>query len=88
MAEQLPFPKPEFDVARRYVRFRALAESGYVSFDFAIGDPDLAVELTMLLPDYRAFCRANRVTYLTREQAEAVDHERCKWRFGIPGIQQ
>lgn len=88
MAEQLPFPKPEFDVARRYVRFRGLGHSGYVSFDFAIGDPDLAVELTLPLPDYRAFCRVNRVTYLTREQAEAVDHERCKWRFGIPGIQQ
>lgn len=84
----LPRHKPAFDVARRYVRFRELGEDGYVRFDFAIGEPDLAVELTLPLPDYRSFCRENGVIYLTREQADDVDFERCKWRFGTPGIQQ
>lgn len=84
---QLPPRKPTFDVDRRYVRYRELDSRGYVQFDFAIGDPELAVELTLLLRDYQDFCRANAVTYLTREQGVALDFEKSKWRFGAPGQQ-
>lgn len=83
---QLPDRRPAFDVTRRYVRFRALREDGYVQFDFAIGDPGLSVELTLLLRDYQEFCRANHVSYLTREQGEAVDFDQSIWRFGQPGL--
>lgn len=83
---RLPRSKPAFDVNRHYVRFRELGDNGYVLFDFAIGDPELAVELTLPLPDYQKFCRRHAVTYLTREQAEALDHEKSKWRFGAPGL--
>lgn len=85
---QLPRAKSPFDVSKRYVRFRTMGEDGYVLFDFAIGDPELAVELTLPLDAYKAFCRENQVIYLTREQAEAVDFERSKWRFGTPGIEE
>lgn len=84
---QLPARKPVFDVARRYVRFGELRDDGYVLFDFAIGDPELAVELVLPLSAYQEFCRANAVTYLTREQGEALDFEKSKWRFGAPGLQ-
>lgn len=84
---QLPARVPVFDVTRRYVRFRDLDERGYVQFDFAIGEPGLAVELTLPLASYQAFCRAQAVTYLTREQGEALDAEQSKWRFGAPGIE-
>jgi phenol/toluene 2-monooxygenase (NADH) P0/A0 len=85
---QLPFAKPDFDVNRRYVRFRELRPDGFVEFDFAIGDPELSVELVMLLKDYQAFCLKNNVTYLTREQGKALDSEQSKWRFGAPGIEE
>lgn len=78
---------PAFDVARHFVRFRELDDRGYVQFDFAIGDPELAVELTLPLAAYQEFCRTQAVTYLTREQADAIDVEKMKWRFGAPGIQ-
>ena len=82
---QLPTRKPPFDVDRRYVRFRELDPKGYVQFDFAIGDPELAVELVLPLAAYQEFCRANAVIYLTREQGAALDFEKTKWRFGAPG---
>lgn len=85
---QLPGRKPEFDVNRRYVRFRALGDDGFVTFDFAIGDPDLSVELALPLADYRSFCRESSVIYLSREQEEAVDRENTKWRFGQPGTHE
>ena len=82
----LPTRPPAFDVDRRYVRFRELRADGYVEFDFAIGDPELSVELTLPLVAYQAFCRDNDVTYLTRDQAAAVDFEKSKWRYGQPGL--
>jgi phenol hydroxylase P0 protein len=83
---QLPQRRPAFDATRRYVRFRELRSDGYVLFDFAIGDPEIAVELMLTLPDYQEFCRTNAVTWLTRAQADAVDIENSKWRFGVPGL--
>jgi len=81
-------PKPAFDVSKHYVRFRELRDDGYVLFDFAIGDPELAVELTLPLLAYREFCRERCVVYLTREQADNIDFERSKWRFGAPGLEE
>jgi len=83
---QLPQRSPAFDATRRYVRFRELRSDGYVLFDFAIGDPEIAVELVLTLPAYQEFCRTNAVTWLTRAQADAVDIENSKWRFGAPGL--
>lgn len=82
---QLPQNKPAFDAKRRYVRFRDLRDDGYVLFEFAIGDPELAVELILPLPAYREFCRANAVTWVTRDQGIALDFDKSKWRFGTSG---
>lgn len=82
----LPERARAFDVNRRYVRFRELDDRDYVQFDFAIGDPELCVELTLPLPAYQAFCKANQVTYLTRDEAAAVDYQKSKWRYGQPGL--
>jgi len=86
-SHQLPVPKPVFDVGRRYVRFRELRADGFVEFAFAIGDPELSVELVMLLEDYKTFCRAQGVIYVTREQAATLDSEQSKWRYGQPGLE-
>lgn len=84
---QLPPRTRTFDVASRYVRYRERDSRGFVQFDFAIGDPELAVELTLPLAAYQEFCRTQGVIYLTREQGDALDFEKTKWRFGAPGQQ-
>ncbi|WP_207000400.1 phenol hydroxylase subunit [Trinickia mobilis] len=76
----------DFDVTRRYVRFRHRRDDGFVEFDFSIGDPGLNVELVMSLRDYQAFCVANRVIYLTRDEGEVLDIDQSKWRYGQPGL--
>lgn len=85
--QRLPSAKPKFDPSRRYVRFHELRDDGYVLFDFAIGDPELSVNLTLKLDQYREFCRTQNVTHVTREQGVALDEEHLKWRFGKPGVQ-
>jgi phenol hydroxylase P0 protein len=85
---RVPLAKPEFDVGKNYVRFREMRDDGYVLFDFAIGDPELAVELILPLEAYKAFCRERKAIYLTREQTTTIDFERSKWRFGHAGIEE
>lgn len=68
-----------------FVRLRALRPDGFIEFDFAIGDPGLAVDLIMPRAAYEEFCAVNRARFLTAEQGERVDAEQAKWRFGQPG---
>ena len=55
---------PAFDL-RRYVRLLQVRPDGFVEFEFAIGEPELAVELILPADAYRAFCRDNGVIELT-----------------------
>jgi phenol hydroxylase P0 protein len=68
----------------RYVRIRKSSASGYVSFDFAINDPSLSVELILPYPAFVEFCDQNNVVFMTPEQGAQVDRERLKWRTGRP----
>lgn len=84
-AAATPLLSPD-DPRTRYVRFGRLTDRGFVEFAFGIGSPDLMTELVLPLDDYRAFCKANRVVQLTREQEDALDYEQAKWRYGRPGV--
>ena len=47
----------DFDLSRRFVRVLREQPDGLVAFEFAIGWPDLAVELAMPRPMFEEFCR-------------------------------
>jgi len=49
----------------KYVRVRSKADSRFVEFDFAIGDPSLFVELVMPKGAFDAFCATNEVVHMT-----------------------
>lgn len=69
-----------------YVRVIGEREAGYVEFEFAIGDPELAVELVLHVSAFEEFCARHRVVHLDDEAGERLDYQRMKWRFGAPGI--
>ena len=70
---------PAFDVRRRYVRRRAVRTDGFVEFDFAIGDPDLSVELMLPQAAFAEFCRAQQVTWIGEPEGRALDRARRRW---------
>jgi phenol hydroxylase P0 protein len=70
---------PAFDVERRYVRRRHVRADGFVAFDFAIGEPDLSVELVLPQAAFAAFCEAQQVTWITEAQGAALDQARRRW---------
>jgi phenol hydroxylase P0 protein len=55
-----------------------------VEFDFAIGDPELSVDLILPAHAFKEFCATNRVHFLSAEQGAKIDAERAKWRYGAP----
>ncbi len=69
-----------------FVRVTGTLEQRFVEFEFAIGDPALAVELVLQLDQFRQFCARHQVTQLSADEGARLDYERMKWRYGAPGI--
>jgi hypothetical protein len=63
---------PPFDTSRRYVRIRG-ERKGLIEFDFAIGEPELFVELLLSPAALADFCAIHAVEAL---DAEAEDVSR------------
>ena len=61
----LPSSLPACDTTRKFVRVTEARADGLVAFEFAIGWPELAVELLLPAPAFADFCTANRVQQLT-----------------------
>ncbi len=53
-----------FDATRRYVRVCQERADGFVEFEFAIGEPELFVELMLPAAAFHEFCLANSVILL------------------------
>lgn len=60
-------PELECDLSRKFVRVLRVGDDGLVAFEFAIGWPDLAVELAMPRPMFEEFCRSQRVERLAHD---------------------
>lgn len=56
-----PGPASAEVMARRRVRVLSRRENGFVEFEFSVGWPELAVELTMTEKDFQDFCKAQSV---------------------------
>jgi phenol hydroxylase P0 protein len=66
----------------RYVRVRSSADEPFVEFDFAIGDPELYVELVLRRVAFEQFCTHNRVVHMNAQMSAAIDADMQKWRYG------
>ena len=69
---------PDCDLSRRFVRVLREQPDGLVAFEFAIGWPDLAVELAMPRPMFEEFCR--------RQQAEQLPNDAARPCLGDAGL--
>lgn len=59
----------------KFVRVRRRRDNGLVEFDFAIGAPEIFVELLMPSEAFAEFCDANRVIDITGKDLERNDFE-------------
>lgn len=78
--------KLEIDVQRMFVRLIERRSDGFVEFEFAIGEPELYVELMLPAEAYQAFCVSNRVIQLEpRHQPTGSDWD---WNLRQAGRQR
>ncbi len=72
-------PPESFDPARRFVRIVEVRADGMVEFEFAVGEPELFVEMVLPRAAFDDFCATQGVTPTTAPLAEAplgsAEHE-------------
>ncbi|NPT47009.1 hypothetical protein GNZ12_38095 [Paraburkholderia sp. 1N] len=73
-------PQPLFPSNQLFVRITAWCDGSYVEFDFAVGDPAIAVGLIMDCARSGSFCHINEVRTLGGGGVE-FDRSREHWRF-------
>lgn len=76
----LDFPGGPPPHPRCWVRVTREREDGFVEFDFALGDPDLCVDLILSRAAFDEFCARQGARRLDDQQAQAVHDERQRWR--------
>ena len=72
------------DATRRFVRLRGERGNGFVEFEFAIGEPELFVELILNRAAYEEFCATNKVEMLPPLAASSSEEgERSDWDWRL-----
>ena len=73
-----------FDVRHRYVRFVQEHASGMVEFEFAVGEPQLFVEMVMPRAEFEQFCRDQGVAPTHGALPEAdIDSAEHEWDWSL-----
>ena len=80
-------PLKTADHLPRYVRVTERLPNGVIAFDFAVGTPDMFVELIVPEDAFEAFCENNNAVHMTPEQSAEVDLEMEKYRYGEEGME-
>jgi phenol hydroxylase P0 protein len=85
MTASLPLERaPALDASRRFVRIRGERGNGFVEFDFAIGEPEVFVELILGRAAFAEFCATNQVETLPPLAASSSDDiERSDWDWRL-----
>lgn len=75
-------PSGAFDPSRRFIRVRKVRNDGFIEFDFAVGDAELAVELILPRSAFEAFARLPGVEQLSDEAAERAETRLRDYLYG------
>lgn len=70
-----PVPKANRLLEAKYVRINRVRDNGLVEFDFAIGAPEIFVELIMPQTAFEDFCLTNRTIDVTGTPLDEVDFD-------------
>lgn len=71
----------KIDPNKKFVRVCELRPDGFVEFEFAIGEPELFVEMIMPATVFDDFCALNKVRFLDETSRLQVGAEDWQWRL-------
>ncbi len=70
-----------FDPNQKFVRVNELRKDGFVDFDFAVGEPELFVEMLLPAAAFDEFCATNLVRFLSATPHGGGEREAWDWRL-------
>ena len=76
------------DTRKRWVRVTGERAGGFIEFDFAIGEPDLIVEMILSPEAFAEFCAANQVEMLPPGEEGPGREARCAWDWSLADATQ
>jgi len=76
------------DTRKRWVRVTGQRAGGFIEFDFAIGEPDLIVEMILSPEAFAEFCAANQVELLPPKEEGAGTDEPNDWAWSLADATQ
>ncbi len=75
-------PQP-FNPDKKFVRIIQTHATGLVEFEFAVGEPELFVELLMGQAAFDEFCATHGVTPTTGHLVQAPDTDTQEWDWSL-----
>jgi phenol hydroxylase P0 protein len=81
-------PTLTFDPTRKFVRVTELRRDGFVEFEFALGEPELFVEMILPATAFDEFCALNKVSFVDENARLKLDAredtaERAEWNWSL-----
>ena len=81
-------PTSTFDPTRKFVRVKELRRDGFVEFEFALGEPELFVEMILPAAAFDEFCALNKVSFIDENSRLKLDAredaaERAEWNWSL-----
>lgn len=73
--------KYKLDISRRFVRVTGEHKNGFVEFDYAVGEPEVFVELVLPIEAFDDFCEINHVKLLPSEHTLSDQKSDWEWRI-------
>lgn len=72
------------DPTRRFYRLRHVRDDGFIEFDFAIGSPELSVELILPHAAFEAFRQMPGMEVISDAEAARCERELNTYLYGTP----
>ena len=72
--------QPSMDTTRRFVRLSGERANGFIEFEFAIGEPEIFVEMILPRVAFAEFCTTNQVEMLPPRDPDAPQGD-WDWRL-------
>jgi phenol hydroxylase P0 protein len=69
------------DTSRRFVRVTRERANGFIEFDFAIGEPEVFIEMILGREAFEEFCATNQVEMLTGAVGQGGETSDWDWRL-------
>lgn len=73
--------KSSFDPTQTFVRVVQIRSDGFVELEFAVGEPELFVEMILPQDSFNDFCVMNRATVLWTPASASESPKDWEWRL-------